>query len=367
MSPVVALPVVVIELGTQLALARDLAAGRVFVVGCSMQINTDCEVIVRGAQDEAMMIGARVVFVDEPRGVGLELLDFTRPKRLRLAELVASVTLIERVAEPEPELELAPHSPAPVVVVAPPVEEEELEELVLAEPLHAPPPPVLDSPSQTERRRASVAPPVRIAEPATEETSEETTEETEESFEAPTTYRKVDRGFVRTAPSPAPAEAIGAFELAPDGETLDEEDDDDNSRPIPRNVHERVRGLTLAEQIKTAHSPDPQERIALERLYGKNVWEALLRNPRLTVPEVVRLARMGTMPRVLLEVIVGNGAWVGVPEVRRALLANARLATDQIPRVLRAMPKHELKLASTQAVYPMAVREAAKRLMRGDS
>lgn len=350
-----ALPVVVIELGTQLALARDLAAGRVFVVGCSLQINTDCEVIVRGAQDQAMMIGARVVFVDEPRGVGLELLDFTRPKRLRLAELVASVTLIERVSDLE--LELAPHSPAPVVV-APPVEEEELEELVLAEPLHAPPPPVLDSPSQTERRRASVAPPVRIDELATEET--------EESFEAPTTYRKVDRGFVRTAPSPAPAEAIGAFELAPDGETVDEQAEDDNSRAIPRNVHERVRGLTLAEQIKTAHSPDPQERIALERLYGKNVWEALLRNPRLTVPEVVRLARMGTMPRVLLEVIVGNGAWVGVPEVRRALLANTRLATDQIPRVLRAMPKHELKLASTQAVYPMAVREAAKRLMRGD-
>ena len=90
-----------------------------------------------------------------------------------------------------------------------------------------------------------------------------------------------------------------------------------------------------------------------------------LRNPRLTAPEVVRLARMGTMPRVLVEVIVSNGAWIAIPEVRRALLTNPRLGADQIPRVLRAMPKHELKLCATQAVYPMAVREAAKRLVRG--
>jgi hypothetical protein len=74
---------------------------------------------------------------------------------------------------------------------------------------------------------------------------------------------------------------------------------------------------------------------------------------------------MGTMPRVLVEVMVSNGAWLGIPEVRRALLANPRLGADQIPRVLRAMPKHELKLAATQIAYPAAVREVAKRLVRG--
>jgi hypothetical protein len=115
-----------------------------------------------------------------------------------------------------------------------------------------------------------------------------------------------------------------------------------------------------------ATSGELHERIVLERLYGKNVWETLLRNPRLSPPEVSRIARYGSLPRVLLEIIVGNNAWLQVPEVRRALLSNPRLATDQIMKVLRLMPKHELKVTATQTVYPHAVRNVARMLLRGD-
>lgn len=135
-------------------------------------------------------------------------------------------------------------------------------------------------------------------------------------------------------------------------------------RKIPRNVHERLRGLTLAQQIKVAQTGELTERIVLERLYHKTVWEALLRNPRITAPEVARIARMGALPRPQIETIVGNGAWLQVPEVRRALLANPRLGTDQILRVLRLLPKHELKLASIQTAYPFPVRDQAKRMIR---
>jgi hypothetical protein len=105
-------------------------------------------------------------------------------------------------------------------------------------------------------------------------------------------------------------------------------------------------------------------RIALERMYHKDVWEPLLRNPRITGPEVARIARMGSLPRVLVEIIVNNGAWLQVPEVRRALLSNPRLSTDQILRVLRLLPRHELKLAAVQTAYPHAVRDAARKLIR---
>jgi hypothetical protein len=135
---------------------------------------------------------------------------------------------------------------------------------------------------------------------------------------------------------------------------------------VPRNVHERLRGLTLIAQHKLAAAGELHERIVLERLYGKNVWEILLRNPRLTPPEVARIARYGSLPRVLLEIILANNAWLQVPEVRRALLANPRLGTDQIMKVLRLTPKHELRLAAVQTAYPYAVRNAAKMLLRGE-
>jgi hypothetical protein len=161
--------------------------------------------------------------------------------------------------------------------------------------------------------------------------------------------------------TPALREQLTKKEQAP--ELSDEEQADPEKKSKALALHERLRGLNFAQQIKHASSPDPQERIMLERYYGKAVWEALLRNPRLSPPEVARISRMGQLPKHLLEVICNNGAWLQIPEVRRALLSNPRLTTDQILRVLRHLPKPELKVTSTQAVYPHAVRDAARRLL----
>jgi hypothetical protein len=230
-------PTVVLDLAGKHELARDLVAGGVFVPGCTVELNVECELIVRNAGDE-VRAHAIVVFANAA-GAGLQLVSCDGELKQRIAALA----------------------------------------------------------------------------------------------------------------TPPPAEAADA-----------EEPDGDKQRAL--NMHERLRGLTLAQQIKVAHNGEVSERIVLERMYGKNVWEALLRNPRLTGPEVARIARMGALPRPLVEIIVGNGAWLQIPEVRRALLSNPRLDVDQITKVLRLMPKHELKLATMQTAYPMAVRDTARRLMK---
>jgi len=221
-------------------LARDLAAGGVFVPGCVAQIFDEVELIMRSGTTE-ITVAARIVFVNAS-GAGLELLAVSAEQKQKLAELAAG----DPAPEPDPE---------------------------------------------------------------------------------------------------------GEAEIP-------------EQRKIARNVHERLRGLTLVQQIKLAGTGEPSERIVLERIYGKTVWDPLLRNPRLTPPEVARIARMGALPRPMLELICTNGAWLQVPEIRRALLTNPRLAPDQITRVLRLLPKHELKLAATQSNYAQAVRDVAKRLIR---
>jgi hypothetical protein len=132
---------------------------------------------------------------------------------------------------------------------------------------------------------------------------------------------------------------------------------------IARNVHERVRELNGIERRKLALTGELSERMALERAFGKEVWEPLLRNPKLSVGEVTRLARKGTMPRPLLEQIVQNTAWLRVPQVRRALLANTRMDQAMIRRVLRVTPAPELRLVPRQTAYPMAVRNIAKSMI----
>jgi hypothetical protein len=125
----------------------------------------------------------------------------------------------------------------------------------------------------------------------------------------------------------------------------------------------RIRALPLAEALRLARSPDIQERVALERTHGKLAWESLLRNPSLTIPEVIRIANMGTLSGPLIDIIVSNPAWLTNEQVRRALLANRALRGQNITTVLRSLPKAELELVLKQAAYSGTVREAARRLL----
>lgn len=171
-----------------------------------------------------------------------------------------------------------------------------------------------------------------------------------------------DRAGVVDAAVDGVGDRTGADEAVVEGEDVDGAAA--GARGVARNVQERLRNLTLAQQVRVAQKGHLHERIVLERMYGKTVWEALLRNPALTGPEVARIARMGALPRPLIELIVDHGGWLQIPEVRRALLSNPRLGTDQILRVLRLLPRPELRLAASQTAYPYAVRDAARRLVR---
>jgi hypothetical protein len=129
------------------------------------------------------------------------------------------------------------------------------------------------------------------------------------------------------------------------------------------SLQERIRGLRGNQRRQMALTGDLTERTALERAFGKEVWDALIENPRLTVGEVVRLARMGSMPLPLVEKIIQNNAWAKIPQIRRALFTNRRLDTKMINRLLRFTPASELRLIPDQTAYPASVRTAARRLM----
>ena len=75
------------------------------------------------------------------------------------------------------------------------------------------------------------------------------------------------------------------------------------------------------------------------------------------------IARKGSVPRPLLELIVENNTWIGAPIVRRALLGNPRVSSEAILKLLRLTPKHELKSIQKTNTYSMQVREAAKRVL----
>jgi hypothetical protein len=171
------------------------------------------------------------------------------------------------------------------------------------------------------------------------------------------------------APDPDPR---GASEAEPqsvivhEADAPDEAADDDASPSDLQSqapAHERMRKLSLNEQQKIARSGDLNDRVMLERLYSKGVWEGLLHNPKITVPEVARIARKGTAPRPLLELIIENNTWIQAPIVRRALLGNPRVSSEAILKLLRITPKHELKVIYKTTTYSTQVRDAARKVL----
>jgi hypothetical protein len=172
------------------------------------------------------------------------------------------------------------------------------------------------------------------------------------------------RAALRTFVDEAVDEAVELPE-APQELTEDDIDDSDAEagRPAALNVQERVRTLSMVEQQKLAATGTLTERIALERMFGPNVWEILLRNQRITIPEVARIARKGTLPRPLVEIIAASNAWIAAGDVQRALLGNPRSSAAVVARVLQMLSRQELFLVPQQTAYPQTVRQAARKML----
>ena len=132
-----------------------------------------------------------------------------------------------------------------------------------------------------------------------------------------------------------------------------------------QNLYDRVRRLTPRERETMARQGALHERVALERVWGGAVWEALLQNPQLSAGEVAQIAKNASLPTTLVSALVANAGWLAKSEVQRALLANPRVSGAQLDRVLRALPKTELaRLAEQSGVRPQ-VKAAARRLLGG--
>lgn len=280
---------------------RDVRRGGLFVAAAAYPMDDLGEVVFRFPDGE-VRTRARVVFVD-PSGVGLEL-ELTPGARTALADRLAAHHAAGGA-------ETAAHADAAI-------------------------------PSDTMAREDAAAPADTMA-------------REDAAIPADTMTRE-------DAAEPGHLDDLAALDEAEDPDEAG--DGPTTGAGLPAPVHVRLRNLSVAEQLKIAHRGEHRERVVLERMYGKLVWDALLRNPRITVPEVARIARMGTLPKPLAELIASNAAWLQVPEIRRALLGNPRLPAELIPRLLRILPRHELRLLPTQTAYPAAVRDWARRLLR---
>jgi hypothetical protein len=149
--------------------------------------------------------------------------------------------------------------------------------------------------------------------------------------------------------------------LPPDEEV--EEPAADPSDSKSENTWDRIRGMSQVEKILLAVKADRSERAALLLDNDPRVLLSVLRNPRLTMDEVVRIAKSSFLNYQIAEVIMKTSQWMGNGDVRVALIHNAKTPPAFALRILPTLPEAEIR-AVARAGTSMALKQAALRLMQ---
>ena len=131
-----------------------------------------------------------------------------------------------------------------------------------------------------------------------------------------------------------------------------------------QNAWDRIRGLTQMEKLLLAVKADRSERAMLVQDNDPRVLLSLLRNPRLTVDEVVRVAKSSYLNFQIAEVILKASQWMSSLDVRLALIHNPKTPPAFSLRILPTLPDADVR-AIARTGTNMQLKQAALRRLQG--
>ena len=127
-----------------------------------------------------------------------------------------------------------------------------------------------------------------------------------------------------------------------------------------RSVDREMRAKTLGMRRQLARAADPVTMLRLSTDPDPGVIRNLLRHPRLTEPDVVRMAaRRPGRPEVLME-IFRSRKWGVRQRVRRALANNPYTPTEVALKLVELLPLPEVKGIAQDGALHEEVRRAAR-------
>ena len=130
------------------------------------------------------------------------------------------------------------------------------------------------------------------------------------------------------------------------------------------NAWDRMRSLSQMEKILLAVKADRAERALLLQDNDPRVLLSLLRNPRLTVDEVARLAKSSFLTFQIAEVILKATQWMSSLDVRVGLVHNPKTPPAFALRILPTLPDSEVR-AIARGGTNMQLKQAALRKLQG--
>jgi len=128
---------------------------------------------------------------------------------------------------------------------------------------------------------------------------------------------------------------------------------------------DRLRAMSRTEKLLYAPKAERGDRLILVQDADPQVLYALLKNPRLTVDEVVRVAKSAYLTYQIAELILKTNLWAASLEVRTALVHNPKTPPTFALRLLPTLPEAEVRAIARGAATTMALKQAALKRLQG--
>lgn len=147
-------------------------------------------------------------------------------------------------------------------------------------------------------------------------------------------------------------------------ETGVEADSEEDTPEKRQNTWDRMRALSQMEKLLLAIKAERSERALLLQDNDPRVLLSLLRNPRLTVDEVARIAKSPFLTFQVADVIAKTTQWMASLDVRLALIRNPKTPPAFALQILPSLPDSEVR-SIARAGTSMALKTAALRRLQG--
>jgi hypothetical protein len=122
--------------------------------------------------------------------------------------------------------------------------------------------------------------------------------------------------------------------------------------------------LSIGEKIKMAMTGDKEWRLLLIKETNKLVSTAVLKNPRLTDPEVLAIAKSIELNEEIIRLICMNKEWLKIYPIRKALVENSKTPLPKALRFLTTLNDKDIQALSKSRNISSVIAQQAQRLVR---
>jgi plasmid stability protein len=185
------------------------------------------------------------------------------------------------------------------------------------------------------------------------------------SFTTGATVVRLFDGAFAVSVEANPREILSSLTARPEAPAQEDATDDGEELTSEKraSVWDRVRALPYAEKIILATKTDRSERAVLIQENDPQILYYLLKNPRITTEEVLRIARMTSISAMAADLIAKTTQWSTNQEIRSALVNNPRTAPSLALKLLATLSEREIRHIAKSTAVSQPLKQAAVKIL----